>query len=431
MRPPPTPTASLDPGDAYLWECARRWRDPVTLPDTANLDWSRVVAVALRNRMQVLLHGVVQATHVLDRLPPAARDALESGVLTYEANAREMTRVLGRYLPDAAARDIPSVVFKGLHLCEKVYAHPTIRPGMDIDLIVRRRQVAQSVAVLEQHGLGRYWPPLLADVYYDRHHLHRQRCTPDHAVWVDVHWALDHPFTRLTIDYDALIDRTRPGTLAGYPVRELSPTDELLCLAVHLVKHAVYLPSVRGRIDLDRIILADGMLMYFVDIAEVVKRRGSEIAWSPTVGRARQWGAAEMLGAALDVCHRHLSTPVPDEILGALGTGAAGRVTRWFMNRLADGQVGQHLGRKPHPVWSFLIGYNDTLVLRPIRVLDFSSYVLPGRDYLRRRYGGASSARAVAHAARALGQAARFCLDTIYYTLKRRMRPNPVSPLPR
>ncbi len=422
------PSPPLSPEEAFLWSCARNWPNPPETVDPASLDWQTIVPLAVRNRMQVLLDRQIEASNMRVALPRDAADALHVAVDKYVTSAGDMTALLRRYLPRASERRIDSAVFKGMHLCEKIYHDPEIRPGTDIDLLVRRHQVQQSVTLLEELGLGRFWSPLLADRYYDRHHLHQQRCTPGREIWVDIHWALDHPYNCLTTDYDALMDRSRASTLVGCPVRELSATDDLLCLAVHLVKHAVYLPAVLERGDLRRIILADGYLMYFVDIVALLNRYGARVDWSIAATRAREWGAEVSLYSSLRVCRDLLAGPIPDDALADMSPDEPGSVTRWVMTRLADHKVSEHLGRKSSPFAAFLFGYNESLVLRPVRLLDLSSYFLPTSDFLRRRHGSATLLQAAKHAVRALGSAVRFCLDTVYYTTKRQIWPNPVPP---
>ena len=421
---------AMRPEEVWLWACARAWPrrpDPV---DPASLDWTVVVDLAIRNRMQVLIERVLVGSGLRDALPSGPSDALRAAVQTYARSARDMTGLLQRYLPMARDRGIESAVFKGMHLCEKVYRDPEIRPGMDIDLLVRRHQVRDSVVLLEELGLGRFWPSLLEDAYYDRHHLHQQRCTPEHRIWVDIHWALDHPYNCLTIDYDALMDRTRESTLVGAPVRELSASDDLLCLVVHLVKHAVYLPGVLSRPDLARIILADGFLMYFVDIATLLQTHAAEIDWPETWRRARAWGATVSLDASLRVCRDCLATPMPADAVATHVPAGSGVVTRWFMDRLATQKRLELEGRRPGVVASFLFGYNQALVLRPVRLLDLSSFLLPSAEYLERRYGFSSIVQLARHTGGVLVSACRFVLDTVYYTLKRQLRPNRHAPAP-
>ncbi len=381
-----------------------------------------MIDIGRSNRLQALLHQVFPTTNLMAKLPPASGDALQQDVAKLNENAANLGDALRQYLHHAAERGLNTVVLKGLSVSVNVYGNPAMRPGEDIDLLVRKGRVQDSLAILDRMELGQHWPNLLDDRYYERHHLHLQRCTENLKVWFEIHWALDHPYTLLTIDYEALMDRTTPGELLGEPVNELSLPDLLLSLAVHLVKHAVYLPSVLDRPDLARIILADGMLMYYLDVAEVIKRHSADIDWGFTVDLARQSGAVDVLGSVFRVCHDYLDAPVPDWVLASLSVKKPGPVTRWAMNSMVEYELATYLGQDRSSLWDFLVITNPAFILRPIRVLDTAGYLFPGAGFLRRRYGQASPVTAAKHLLRAMGQYGRLGMDTLYYTWKRYRR---------
>jgi hypothetical protein len=416
------PLSLLTPEEKFLWEAARQWRAPVTLARADQLDWRRVIEISRWNRMQTLLHGVLSGTGLLDRLPAGAMELLCEDMERYAENAETLGRELRRYLSLAEQRGVETVVLKGLSVSINVYGNPDIRPGGDVDLLVRKDQVDGCVAVLEEMGLGCYWPHLMDDAYYGRHHLHQQRCSVDTKIWFEAHWAMDHPYTLLTIDYEALMDRTTPGELLGESVRDLSPPDLLLSLAVHLVKHAVYLPNAMDRPDLPRVILADGMLMYFLDVAEAVKRHDAEIDWLFLVDLAQASGATTILGSVLRVSREYLDAPVPDGVLEQLPIRAPRGLTSRMMKRLIDYEVAIHQGQDRSRFWDFMLMTDESFILRPIRVLDTAAYFAPGADFLERRYGEASWAGAAGHMARAAGQYARLGVDTVYYSWRRNQR---------
>lgn len=408
--------------ERFLWECARHWRDPVAPADAGQLDWARIVEATITNRAQTLVHGFLQRGGLLEQLPDETRASLQEKVDEIAETAATMAEPLCRYLRLAAEAGVDTVVMKGLSVSMGVYGDPAIRPGSDIDLLVRETQLGGSLAVLGEMGFGRWWPKLMEDGYYARHHLHQLRCDPEIEVWVEVHWTLDHPYTLLTMDMDALMDRTSSGELLGAPVRDLSLPDLLLSLSVHLVKHAVYLPSVLDRPDLARIILADGMLVYFMDVAEAIKLHSSEIDWDLCVRLAKEWGAVNILGAVLRACAEFLEAPVPAGVLESLPLRAPRGVTRWAMNRMADHEIAEYQHAETGRLWSFLLSTNDALILRPIRILDAFSFLFPGGDYLRRRYGSTGSTAAMRHLVRAASSYAQLAVDSVVYGWKRRQR---------
>lgn len=414
--------ASLHPEEEILWSCARTWRSPNLPAASDRVNWGRAVEIAQSNRAQRLLHRVLWDTGLMEEVPPAACETLQQDVIKLTRDADRMSTALGEYLDRAAERGIETVVLKGLAVSINVYGDPVMRPGGDIDLLVRRGDVDASLGILDEMDIGQHWPNLLHDRYYEQHHLHLQRCTEDLRIWFEIHWALDHPYTLLTIDYDALMDRTTPGELLGHPVNELAPPDLLLSLAVHLVKHAIYLPSVIERPDLARIILADDMLMYFLDVAEVVKRLGPTMDWAFVVELAQASGAVEVLGSVFRVCREFLDAPVPAWVLRDLPVDGSGPVTQNAMHSMADYELATYLGEERSGLWDLLTITNGAFILRPIRILDTAAYVFPDGDYLRRRYGDASPLTAGKHFFRALAEYGRLGVDTVYYTWERYRR---------
>jgi hypothetical protein len=410
--------------ERFLWECARSWRDPGALTRAPNLDWNKLVTIAVANKMGVLLHDCLEGADLLADLPDSARETLLEDVRRLNRLADAYAAELGPFLHLAAGQGIEVVVLKGLALSRQIYGRPAARPGGDIDLLVRDADVERCLTLLEK--LGHYrWYRLLDDRYYRRHHLHQIRGRRDTRIWFEVHWALDHPYTLLTIDYEALLDRTTPGRLLDEAVRDLSPADLLLSLAVHLVKHAVYLAAVLDRPDLPRVILADGLLMYYVDVAEVIGWAGADLDWTQVVGLAREWGAVDIAGAVLRVCRDHLQAGVPDWVLAELPVSRRGRFHTFVMNSIVRHEVATYLGEQSSRWGAFLVGYNESFVLRPVRVLDALAFCFPPANFLRRRYGRAGLGAALRHLLRALGRIARNLLDVITFTwdYRRRLKP--------
>lgn len=408
--------------EQFLWDCARQWRNEKLPIPPQGLEWERVVRVGKANRMQTLLHHLLSQGNGYAALPEAPRTFLQEEAAKIAAHAELLSGYLRRYLHRAAEAGLETVVLKGLSVSINIYGNAAMRPGGDIDILVRREKVAQSLEIQEQLGVGRYWDNLMDDRYYERHHLHQQRCTPDLVVWFESHWALDHPLTLLTVDYDAMLDRTTRGELLGEAVNDLSPPDLILALALHLVKHALYLPSVIEREDLARIIMADGMVMYFVDIAEAIKHYGTAMSWEMVVKLARAWGAVDTMGSVLQVCATLLDAPVPAWVLEALPVKGPMFLTRYAMHQVANREVATHMGEAPNRFWDLMLITNGAFILRPIRLLEVGGYCFPGSDFLRRRYGSDSPMTAAIHLGRALWQYGYAALDTAYFTVERYRR---------
>jgi hypothetical protein len=410
---------NLSPEEQLAYEFAGRWRDENYLPNLENIDWLRLAKLLTHNRMAVLAIQIFSRTN--PSVPQGAQNLLREQSERYERSAIKLGNALTTYLKSAEVRGIKTIVLKGLWLCEKIYRVPSMRPGGDIDILVHRKDVDACLNLLTEQGIGEFWPNLLHDDYFTRHHLHQQRSTQDLNIWFEIHWALDHPYTLLTVDYESILERAKPAQLLGAPIQEMSVPDLLLSLAIHLVKHAVYLPSLLDRDDLPRIILADGMLMYYLDVTEVL-RAHPDIDWNLTIQLAHNWCAVDILGSVLQVCRKYLDAPVPDSVLSALPISRPGFVTRHLMARAAEQELAAYEERKGSRFWNLLLAPNGAFILRPIRMLETISYFFPPANFLRRRYRQASLATRIRHLLIAFIQTLRFGWDTFYFGMERFFR---------
>ncbi|HJR78687.1 MAG TPA: nucleotidyltransferase family protein, partial [Anaerolineales bacterium] len=374
---------SLTKEEQLAYDFALHWRDETYRPDLQGVGWLRFANILTHNRMAVLARQVFE--RVNPSIPADTQKLIGEQAEKYERSASKLGDALTTYLEAAETREISTIVLKGLWLCEKIYHVPSMRPGGDIDILVRYSDVDACLKLLAEQGIDEFWPNLLKDEYFTRHHLHQQRSTQDLNIWFEIHWALDHPYTLLTVNYESIFERAKPAQLLGALIQEMAVPDLLLSLAIHLVKHAVYLPSLVDREDLPRIILADGMLMYYLDVTEVLKQY-QDINWDSTIKLAREWGAVNILGSVLQVCKRYFDAPVPDDVLSALRVSRPWAVTRQLMNRAAEQELMAYEGQEGSRFWKLLLSSNGAFILRPIRILETIAYFLPPSDFLQRRY---------------------------------------------
>src|SRR5687768_2872892 len=406
------------PEEKLAYEFANQWRDENFFPDLSNINWARFAKLLTHNRMATLAAPIIERSHV--EIPPAAQKLINEQAEKYKRSASKLGAALVTYLNAAETRAIPNIVLKGLWLCEKIYHNSAMRPGGDIDILVPKEKVGVCMALLKEQGIGEFWPNLLKDEYFTKHHLHQQRSTPDLSIWFEIHWAFDHPYTLLTVNYDSIFERAQPAQLLGAPIREMSLPDLLLSLAIHLVKHAVYLPSLIEKDDLPRIILADGMLMYYLDVAEVIRQK--EIDWDLTVRLARDWGAVDILGSVLRVCKQYFGAPVPDKVLATLPVTRPWPITRTFMARAAEQELAIYEERPASRFWQFVLASNGAFILRPVRLLETASYFFPPADFLQRLYGESNIICRTGHFFIALRNTVRFIWDTFYFGMERYFR---------
>lgn len=405
--------------EAFLWEVAQNWRKPLRREAPQELEWQRVVEIGLANKMATLLGQYLRQIDWWEVMPAAAQKTLAEGEAKFSKKARELSAVLQAYMPLAHKHHLESMPMKGLWVSCNLYGNAAMRPGHDLDFLIRRERLDDCIALLESVGFGRYWPDTLPDEFYKRHHLHLELSLPDCWTWVEIHWAFDHPHTQLTIDYEAVLDRATVAELLGVPIWEPNPCDLLLYLSVHLVKHMVHLSTTYNRTDLPRLILAEGRLMHFLDVAEAVRMVAETIDWLLLIELAETYGAAAILGSTLRVCQEHLAAPVPDWVLRHLAVPPVQGITGRLQRQMAEHTLAVYLDEPTSAFWTFMVAENYEFIFRPIRLWDFVSYAIPGRNYLRRRYGQASSS-ALPHFLGALVDYSRLAVDTLYATYQRK-----------
>src|ERR1044071_1206306 len=209
--------------EKLAYEFASSWRDENYRPDLHNVDWLRFAKLLTHNRMAVLARRIFTRLNV--SIPEDAQKLMQEQFERYERSASKLGSALTTYLKTAQLRAIETIVLKGLWLCEKIYQVPSMRPGGDIDILVQRTHVDACLQLLAEQDIDEFWPNLLKDEYFTRHHLHQQRSTADLNIWFEIHWALDHPYTLLTVAYESIFERAQSAQLLGVPIQEMSVSD--------------------------------------------------------------------------------------------------------------------------------------------------------------------------------------------------------------
>lgn len=147
---------------------------------------------------------------------------------------------------------IEPILLKGW-VVARLYAHQTLRPYGDIDLVVQSRDYSRALEVLDRSE------------------------TP--VWWIDLHRKIIELEDRSIED---LYKRSRLETHQGHEIRILSEEDHLALLALHFFKHSAWRPS--------------GLC----DVAVMVESLSDEFDWSLCLGaeKARRAWIASALGLA-------------------------------------------------------------------------------------------------------------------------------------
>jgi hypothetical protein len=304
---------------------------------------------------------------MLKTLPAAARDCLRKAQYHTAAQNALLFNELGRLLAALSQKRIPTLVLKGPALAKLLYPEPALRPMNDLDLVVHREHLAESVEIAMLLGYVVEQPEHLGVAgWMDQalnHHVFL-RGGPEQRLALEIHWNLlagnadartpsMEWFWEHAQPWEGLSHRPQEGVYA------LSPTAYLLYLPAHLVlQHgAMSLPS-----------------SWFYELHLLVGRCGGEIDWDGLIGEARLLHWSNTLLAVLVFLQDTFHTPIPPTVLQQLEHDAdpAGQ-------RLLDDTT--PTGSRSIDTWHSLQSVDAPLRWRWVIALLF-----PRPQYIRYRY---------------------------------------------
>ena len=206
---------------------------------------------------------------------------------------------------------VPVVATRGPFFGAGLYGDVGLRHFTDIDLLVPRELRDRALEIAQQAGF-KLRRPEIPLWFYRRHHLHWPLERAEDGVLCDLHWAVDHPYRRLSIDYGAVFRDARERSCDGFTWSEPSPRHQFLLAVAHLSK------EVRGfgsRAPSPADLVATGRVQGWLDIA--VMLRDVTPAWNATEVQteARVWGLEGVLPMALLPVERDLGVKAPGGLL--------------------------------------------------------------------------------------------------------------------
>jgi hypothetical protein len=289
---------------ADLQEGVARTQSLVDQQVDQKVDWEEVLRLADLHGTDSLLYGNLSRLHEMVPSPVIAtlRKSYENNVRKSLFLTRELIRIGDRL--DALGIDV--IPYKGLVLSEIYYGDMALRQSGDIDLFVRRRDVARITQLLRELGYTTRVP--IAENAQENYFDSGYECTFDSPVGCNVlelQWALQPRFYAVDFDMEGLFARAVDVTVAGRRVKTPSAEDLLLVLSVHAAKHVW------------------GRLIWLCDIAQILKRE--KLDWDWVQARARELGIERILHVTLLLTKRFLKMEIPAAIETAVLSDRAAR----------------------------------------------------------------------------------------------------------
>lgn len=266
----------------------------------AALDWEATIARAEHERLApilyVALRGGAAPAPVLARLR-ATWMAADRQHLVASAQLREIVAGFG-------AAGIATIILNGPALAADYYQDPALRPFVDLDLLVRRRDRERALAILHRLGYVEECPGRALD------HVPAVSLAPPPGTTrlpVDLHWeCIEHSEGSRAAELatEEIWCRAVPAPAWGASARTLAPEDLLLYLAASFAIHHTLAGA-----------------LWQLDLALVLKRHRASLDWDAVAARARRWGAAGATYFALRAVAEDLGVPAPTPVMNRLRPG--------------------------------------------------------------------------------------------------------------
>jgi hypothetical protein len=301
----PGQAASAEPYDAaattrseveLLLCCARTTLGPSTASRIATLvqqgiDWDRFRFMAFRQGVGPLVGRTLRQNP--EGVPDTVLEEWHSHVRSSARRSFLLAGRLLRLLTSLRTAGIRAIPFKGPALAVHAYGDLTLRPFVDIDVLVHKRDVAEATAVLSRLGYRQRW-----------RHPWEIEFQDESGISVDLHWAIAPSYDPTPQTFDQLWTRVVPVSLLGAEVATLAPEDLLLVLSIQLAKD--------WRESRQR-------LLQICDTAELL-RCHRNLQWERVFSWAHAAGGERILLLDLLVAHELLDAPLTEAVLrGARG----------------------------------------------------------------------------------------------------------------
>lgn len=261
------------------------------------IEWALLIQMAHQHEITPLLYTCLRQIDS-SSVPAAVMQRLQ---LEFEQGAQwnlYLTHELLALLKRLAEYGIAAVPYKGPILAQEIYGNLALRHFADMDLIVRRRDVARVRQLLSEEG---YRPRQLLTPFQEflqfyskntRGFIHMSK-----NVKFDLHWGvtqLRHFSFPMTEERFWSLLQSRH--LGGVKVAVIPPEEMLQFLCIHGARHHWII------------------LKWVCDVAEMIRQR-PDLQWSRLITQAEDLGNLRILWLGLHLANRVLDAPLPVEVL--------------------------------------------------------------------------------------------------------------------
>ncbi len=320
-------------------------------------DWNAMRSLAAHERVAPLLYRAVTNS------PAIPLDVLEDLRHAYRTTAVRVGQLRSALVDALRVFDTAGVqvlLLKGAALSCGVWTDRGLRPWSDLDVCVRRDQVAAAIHALAPLGYtsGRMETTVGATVAHESELL----LAGPGGVLIDLHWSLfDSPHYQSRAGDTYVWDHARAVVVDDAPAWILTPELLLLHLCGHLVLHHT-----------------GDELLWLNDVAELVALEHDRLNWDLVLAEAQALDLVLALQRTLTTVTDTLAAPVPPPVLARLQALRPSPAERAVVHRLTDRE--RSMAARLWLDITTMGSWTDRWAFARTRLF-------PSRAYMRARYG--------------------------------------------
>ena len=312
---PPFGSGSLEKEWNFLCACASPTanRDRIVSCLGSGMDWEALLELAAEHGVLGMVAVRLQERNY-DGVPAVARERLQTRLRAQYLFTLSMTAELFRVLEDFARAGIEALLVKGPLLSVLAYGDPAVRSYVDLDLIVRHRDILPATQHMSAMGFEAKVPEgaIQAGKVPGEYVFKR----PGTQCVIEFHTERTLRYYPRPLPIEDLYARQRRVPIDGREVPVLSLEDEFVSNCIHGAKHLWE------------------RLMWVADVSALAARH-PELDWSKARQAARDVGAERMLRVGLQVGESAFGLAAPPEMAPELAQDAATQrlcqqVLRWL-----------------------------------------------------------------------------------------------------
>jgi len=272
--------------------CARTNVSPARIRSLTEtqIDWDYFFLLARR-------HAVVPVVYrqLKDHVPPEDLQQFKKHSLENSARNVVLTAELCRVIELFAGEGIEAIPYKGPILSLFAYDDLALRRFVDLDVIVKKHDVARARDLLlaDDYTLSKPLTPEQQELLLRTQH-NLQFTKDNRRLIVELHWEVAPHLFASTVQGDTVWQNLVDFELNGTTMKTFSAEDLLFSLCVHGSRHLWE------------------RLGWICDVAELISRRN--VNWTALLERAAQADAERMFLLGLHLAERLLDAPLPPEV---------------------------------------------------------------------------------------------------------------------